>query len=157
MSKERNLGREWFELGLKNSGDPFVKFIMHWIAFNWLYDFHDDKLEWKRIKSFCDKNIVTLEKFDAFSTEEVKLFLEKPIMDGRTGCFGEFQRERYNQIVHNKSIPHLIETLYQVRCNLFHGSKSTADKRDIDVVAASAVLLEGYLKVYFEEKHETPA
>ena len=157
MSKERNLGREWFELGLKNSGDPFVKFIMHWIAFNWLYDFHDDIREVDRIRSFCMHNISTLRKYDAYSTEEVKLFLEKPIMDGRTGCIKERQVNRYKQISRNSSIPYLIETLYQVRCNLFHGSKSSADKRDVDVVTASSVLLEGYLKVYFEEKHETPA
>lgn len=156
MSKERDLGREWFELGLKNSGDPFVKFIMHWIAFNWLYNFHDDKREVDKIRSFCKHYISTLRKYDAYSTEEVKLFLEKPIMNGHTGCIEKPQENRYNQILNSKSIPHLIETLYQVRCNLFHGSKSSADKRDVDVVTASSVLLEGYLKVYFEEKNETP-
>ena len=40
----------------------------------------------------------------------------------------------------------LLMTLYQVRCNLFHGSKSLRVERDRELVRASANILEKYME-----------
>lgn len=42
----------------------------------------------------------------------------------------------------------LLITIYQVRCNLFHGSKSLHNPRDLELVRSSSIILEGYLKAY---------
>ena len=40
----------------------------------------------------------------------------------------------------------LFQTIYQVRCNLLHGSKSPDEKRDIDLVRCSGEIMEIYMK-----------
>ena len=42
----------------------------------------------------------------------------------------------------------LFQTLYTVRCNLFHGSKSTNNKRDIALIRTSATILQIYLQPF---------
>ena len=73
---------------------------------------------------------------------------KQAVRDGRTGELKPHHKKRF-QGVKNRDIASLIGTLYQVRCNLFHGSKSLRINRDIELVKYSAVILEGYLKVYF--------
>ncbi|MEA4873405.1 MAG: hypothetical protein VB076_11435 [Synergistaceae bacterium] len=120
--------------------------MMHWLAFNWLYSECGNEYEWENIQFFCRKNLRILSTFDAFNTDEIKIFEQKPVMNGKTANVGVHQKKRFVG-VNNKDIENLIMTLYQVRCNLFHGSKSLHNPRDVDLVRASSVILEGYLCV----------
>lgn len=147
---ERNIALEWYQHGLKNNDDFFVKFMMHWLAFNWLYSQYGEKNEWKKISCFCRKNLRNLSTFDSFKTDEIKIFKQEPVRDGKTAQVG-FYRERRFDGVNNKDIESLIMTLYQIRCNIFHGSKSLRIQRDIDLVKASSVILEGYLSALLKK------
>ena len=141
---ERNIALEWYQYGLKNNDDFFIKFMMHWLAFNWLYSECEKETEWENIQCFCIKNLEILSTFDAFNTDEIKIFKQEPVRDGKTARVGFYQKKRFDG-VNNKDIKSLIMTLYLVRCNLFHGAKSLRIQRDIDLVKASSVILEGYL------------
>ena len=147
---DRDIGLEWYQYGLEKGDDFFTRFMMHWVAFNWLYNMFDGKFEWKRIKNFAENNAGKLSAFNAFDIPEFQVFALRPIRDGRTGEIGEVRQNRFQKVTDKKSIPHLLLTLYQVRCNLFHGAKSLCDARDVELVKSSAVILEGYLKAYFE-------
>ena len=44
---------EWYKYGLDKNDDAIVKFMMHWIAFNWLYSAYGDRRETNNIKRFA--------------------------------------------------------------------------------------------------------
>lgn len=141
----RNNALEWYKYGLERNDDFFSRFIMHWIAFNWLYAECDEMSERESIRAFCRYNTEKLRKYDAFSTEAIKIFWEEPVKDSRSGLH-PYHEKQYQRLKKDRSITDLFLTMYQVRCNLFHGSKSIYRDRDIALVRASAEILEGYLK-----------
>lgn len=141
----KNNALDWYKYGLERNDDFFSRFIMHWIAFNWLYAECDEMSERDSIRAFCRYNAEKLRKYDAFSTEAITIFLEKPVLDSRSGAH-PYHEKQFQRLKKDHSIADLFLTMYQVRCNLFHGSKSIYRERDIALVRASAEILEGYLK-----------
>ena len=144
---EKNNALDWYRYGLERNDDFFSRFIMHWIAFNWLYaEFaQQSESEKESIKLCCLFYMDKLKKYDAFSTDAIQIFMEAPVIDSRDGEH-KYHRKQYQRVVKEHSIVDLFWTMYQVRCNLFHGAKSIFRERDIALVRASAELLEGYLK-----------
>lgn len=53
-------------------------------------------------------------------------------------------------------ITYLIMTIYQVRCNLFHGSKKPLEDRDQKLVYESSVIMEKVLRVIFSMEKYKP-
>ncbi len=142
---DKNNALDWYKFGLERNDDFFSRFIMHWIAFNWLYAECDEESERSNIRAFCRYNAEKLRRFDAFSTDAINIFLEGPVIDAKTGQH-PYHEKQYQRLKKDNSITDLFLTMYQVRCNLFHGSKSIHSERDISLVRASAEILEGYLK-----------
>ena len=147
-----NYALEWYQYGLQKDDDPIVKFMFHWIAFNWLYSeyrYGGEVSEVQAIRQFCRVRYKELSKFKAFRTTEVNVFLEGPV---RSIAGGEVTSEGtniYRDLVYGEGLTRLtslLVTIYRVRCNLFHGSKSLRIERDRNLVRAASVILEGYLK-----------
>lgn len=138
---KRNIALEWYQYGLEKGDDFFMRFMMHWVAFNWLYNSEGEDLEWDNIYKYFRRNKARLEKYDAFSSPAIEIFMEGPVYGKNMAA----SKENYEGVKQNNTYS-LIKTLYCVRCNLFHGSKSLMIERDQDLVRASAVILEGYLK-----------
>lgn len=141
----KNNALDWYKYGLERNDDFFSRFIMHWIAFNWLYAECESGTEREDIRSFCRNNAVKMRSYDAFATEAIKVFLEAPVVDSRNGI-RPYHEKQFQRVKNDHSITDLMLTMYQVRCNLFHGSKSIYRERDVALVRASAEILEGYLK-----------
>ena len=82
----------------------------------------------------------------AFDNDIIQIIYDKPVVDlkNNRSCIG-LQRK-----IINRDIPSLFELFYIVRCNLFHGCKMPDNPRDKQLTEACALLLEGYLKVYFD-------
>ena len=59
-----------------------IKFMMHWLAFNWLYSECAKEYEWENIQCFCRNNMIILSTFDAFNTDGIKIFKQEPVRDG---------------------------------------------------------------------------
>ena len=72
---ERNIALEWYQHGLAVHDDYFMRFMMHWIAFNWLYNEESEETERERIRTFCKRNFNRLEHFDAFGCSAIDIFL----------------------------------------------------------------------------------
>lgn len=146
--QERNIGNEWYEYASKENENYFVKFMMYWVAFNWLYegyrkDRQDEKLT---IQNFLDdekRNLNALESLKFFKIPQyqkaIAILTEEPIIDART-C--ESKSHYKNKVVNNESILDLIYIIYQIRCNLFHGSKSPSAPRNRALVEAAATILD---------------
>lgn len=139
---ERNIAEEWYRHGLKTGDDYFMRFMMHWIGFNWLYNQIDGSDERTKIKKYYDQNRNKFDKVDPFSMPDIDVFIEGAVFDAAKGMprFGDYERlKKY-------SVEALLLTIYQVRCNLFHGSKSLHIPRDRELVRASANILEKYMR-----------
>ena len=147
--------RDWFERGCC-SNDPVVKFMMHWIAFNWLYRGCDKDGEKTKIIEFVNDNFLTLEHFNAFSTPDFEVFRERPV----NGIYHQrvitYNRE-YNDLIggcgRKKKVKSLFITIYHVRCNLFHGSKSLLIPGEVRLICAAANILEGYMAALLDENY----
>ena len=146
---ERNIALEWYQYGLEKSDDFFMRFMMHWVAFNWLYNSEEgESTERGKIRQYYFHNKHIFAKYDAFSTPDIAVFLEGPVY----GSVDPKKAKDDYEGVKNKDIRCLLMTLYRVRCNLFHGSKSLMVERDQALVRASANVLEGYLRVLMDNR-----
>lgn len=148
---EKNYALDWYRYGLEKGDDFFVKFMMHWIAFNWLYSEYYDRDELQKIKTFCEDNYYKLSRYNPFDTDAFQIFLEKPIYDIIRGREYTIIYESLKKDNGLKRVKSLFCTMYHIRCNLFHGSKSFMLERDRRLVRASAEILEGYLKALLTE------
>ena len=98
------------------------------------------------IRSYFLHNKAKFEQYDAFSAPGIDVFLEGPVYGRNMQASG-----KNFEGVKRKDHLSLIKTLYCVRCNLFHGSKSLVCDRDQRLVRASADILEGYLNAILEQ------
>jgi len=125
---------------------------MHWIAFNWMYCESRGSSERERIKTFCRRNSRKLLLYDPFDTDEVQVFKEGPVYRVR-GAESNDDPEKLCKDIrdgHRNTTERAISLLlsvYQVRCNLFHGGKSPDNRRDLKLVESSAEIMNGYLRV----------
>lgn len=136
----------WFKRAEKTD-DPFSKFQELFMSFNRIYSLDSDiDYQKGKISRFCFENIDILKKFNAFDNDIIQIIYDKPVVDlkNNRSCIG-LQRK-----IINRDIPSLFELFYIVRCNLFHGCKMPDNPRDKQLTEACALLLEGYLKVYFD-------
>lgn len=147
-----NYALEWYRYGLNNQDDAVFRFMMHWIAFNWLYSeyrYDPDTSEKDAIREYCRVHYRELSRFDAFSTDAISVFLKEPVRDIVSGFVRSNGTRQFSLLRESEGLTRmtsLILTIYQVRCNLFHGSKSLRIERDLELVHASAAIMEGYLR-----------
>ena len=144
---KNNYALEWYQYGLKTKNDAIIKFTMHWIAFNWLYGESQGGSEREQIKAYCEQWQEELLSYPAFDTPEIQIFLEGPVYDSRGRHKNESQ-DIFKELTTGEGLDRvvsLLKTIYQVRCNLFHGQKMLHNDRDVCLVESSSVILEGYL------------
>lgn len=85
--------------------------------------------------------------FDAYNTDEYLFISSKPVYSATSRSASQSRRihENLRDGIGVVKLTNLILTIYQVRCNLFHGSKSLHIDRDLELVYSSAILMEGYM------------
>lgn len=129
--------KAWVNKGDLES-DDFSKFICYWVAFNcWLYTSTNEVRDrealsilyqkqhlYKNFPQLVVANKLVFEQFLSIGT-----IINNRIPDRQT-----FVRNatEFNEVV---------DMLYEIRCNLFHGSKLDTDTRDREVVEASTPIL----------------
>lgn len=143
---------KWYEYGLDNNLDYISRFMMHWIAFNWMYCESSGGSERKCIKVFCQRNKEKLLLYDPFDTDEVQVFKEGPVYRTGGAPSNDDPEELHKDIRDGRGntlerATSLLLSVYQVRCNLFHGGKSPDNRRDLKLVESSAEIMNGYLRV----------
>lgn len=139
---KRNVALEWYQYGLEKKDDFFMRFMMHWVAFNWLYNSEHEITERNKIRQYYFHNRSRFESYDAFSSPAIDVFMAGPVYSD----VDIKNVEKDYEGLKKKDYRCLLMTLYRVRCNLFHGSKSLLNERDQQLVRASADILEGFLK-----------
>lgn len=147
-----NIAKQWFDYSRERDDFTF-SFISKWVSFNSLYGASDGTTERAQIRSYCEENRNFLNKYDPFSEakEHISIFLDAPILDMRTHQSTTERDDCYKVLSSDKPLEKklyaLIKSIYWVRCNLFHGSKSFMNDRDMALVKASSMLMDGFLTV----------
>jgi hypothetical protein len=108
--------------------------------------------ERERIKAFCKQNSQKPLLYDPFDTDEVQVFKEGPVYRVRGAQSNDDPEELCKVIRESRGntperATSLLLSVYQVRCNLFHGGKSPDNRRDLKLVESSAEIMGGYLRV----------
>lgn len=166
---------KWFDYSKKHAPEAVSKFVMLWIAFNWEYSEYSDGgflPEPTTIRHFCRdrdnrKKLLGYDPFVPNKTEAIKVFKKGPVFDDRYDRYKNSEdsrvREKYEKALEKAEaiyeglksnepavrMENLILTIYQVRCNLFHGSKTPLgprETRDSELIESSAEIMEEYMK-----------
>ena len=127
------------------SNKDLYRFFCFFIAFNRLYEKHKGP-QIDRINTLIEKEFYNIKDdfnpFDNKILSKESELIKTQVSDVRNGkCdydsieYGTISLDNYKNLFGN---------IYQVRCNLFHGSKEMT-KRDKDLVRESADVLESFI------------
>lgn len=120
--------KEWVDRANKENAGSVNQFVSLYIAFNHLYDAEQESRELDRIKKY-GKKILVQNNYNPYSVINTGSELLKGVKSERG------QNKRTNAaVLAQQDIDELYTSLYYVRCNLFHGSKSMDDNRSVGLV-----------------------
>ena len=137
----------WWKLKGQRERDPFIKFFFFYVCFDaWITaesgkDSDRDKIRW-----FLDNdNCLKEHRMGFWNAPRAQSLLKNmrnlsPIEDMRPG-----HRGKYTELNDVNNIEEVIWFIYQIRCNLFHGSKDPMNSRDANLVELSGELLEKWI------------
>lgn len=143
-----NLVKGWFARSRRES-DPISKFVFLWFCFNAVMAFESQEdsdremLNWLKSEPSDSRLIRAYEKAFAphdglFRRNIAALVLLTPIKDPRG-------KRTDVEIDGEDDFGNLVEGIYRVRCNLFHGAKGATDTRDRKLVTTSQRILEKWV------------
>ncbi|MDD4592053.1 MAG: hypothetical protein PHG06_16770 [Parabacteroides sp.] len=134
----------WFERGQKEDAGSIFQFFCYFIAFNFLYDKYTGH-DRHKLEKLVEKDIIPLLSNEASAIlEEGAAFYDEP-----GPCF---RSERpVAKLTRESPLKDVFLNIYQVRCNLFHGSKAMDTPRDIALVSTSANVLQRFLGRWLEK------
>ena len=147
--------KQWYDYGC-TVNDYIAKFMFFWIAFNWLYndpvfcslreDSNTDRPSEKDlILNLVDASFEQLRQYNITKVGEFKTFEKQAIFNEKAGAPNYYAYRKLCSNNEQTRIRGMFLTLYQVRCNLFHGSKVLKAPHEEEIISSAAVILEGYL------------
>lgn len=134
MSPELKERISWWHLKAKNENDLWVRFVLYWIIFDaYLSAGSGTSGDSKKLRWFFDNQNSLKNTLDGGwrtklvpSAKALKSLC--PIKDMSPGSTKSIN------ITDPENLEQVIRAIYQIRCNLFHGSKNTMSSRDSNLV-----------------------
>lgn len=136
----------WWKLKGERESDPFIKFFFFYVCFDaWITAESGRDIDNQKIKWFLENNNCLKSKWFDLQSSITKSWLANlrnlsPIEDMRPN-----HRGKKVYLNDTKNLKEIINFIYQVRCNLFHGSKNPMDGRDTNLVEFSGMILEKWI------------
>lgn len=123
--------------------DSFSKFIYYWVAFNcWFYTKTNKVQDSEALKDIYKRQDL-YSGFVQLVAKNKPIFLKLvsicPIKNNRISG-------REKNINDMEKFEEVVNILYEIRCNLFHGSKLDTEERDKEVVEMATPILEIIVK-----------
>lgn len=142
---------EWKEyinncLSINNSNAVFINFFALWNAYNYLYNELYNNIKYdsnKAVKIADDDFLSDYYELDIKNTA-LEEFQKIPSFNNEESIRNQVVDTRFNKINHNNnakfndtncSLKDLLNAIYQIRCNLFHGDKTPYNDTDIKLVS----------------------
>lgn len=137
----------WWKLKGQKESDPFIKFFFFYVCFDvWItaesgMDSDRDKIRWFLENDNCLKEH-RMGFWNSSRTQSLLANLRNlsPIEDMRPNHRGELTE--LNDI---NNLEEVVWFIYQIRCNLFHGSKDPMNLRDANLVELSGEIFEKWI------------
>ena len=147
--------KQWYDYGCE-AKDYIAQFMFFWIAFNWLYNdpvfysLRDDSISDKpsekdQILNLVDASFVQLRQYDITKVGKFKTFKKHVIFNEKAGSPNTYAYRKLCSNNEKTRIQGMFLTLYQVRCNLFHGSKVLGTPHEEEIITSASIILKGYL------------
>lgn len=136
---------EWTKRAGQEETGSLFQFVCYYIAFNHLYSgyIYNDGRNLSELTSMKEyiKEVVNTHKFNPYE----KLSSESELLKG---VYSEKLNKVTSEIkLQNRNIEELFTSIYYVRCNLFHGSKSMHSERNKKLVLDSCKVLSSLFDV----------
>lgn len=143
----RSLVKGWHQRA-RREADLISKFVFLWFCFNaWLAYESEEDTDREMIKWLASPRASVSQlraSFDLASRSDVFVGYLNALADlGPITSTG--RRRREVRIDSPSNFEGIVEGLYQVRCNLFHGGKRASDLRDEKLVMVCARILEKWV------------
>lgn len=133
----------WWWLRAKNETDIWIKFFLYWMMFDaYITEGSGSSSDQKKIRWFIDNDNEIKELIpgywgnlpDNYSIQILKA--SSPLIDTRPDRIGK--RHFLND---PSNLEEVVNFIYHIRCNLFHGSKDLQQGRDEALVMAAGNLI----------------
>lgn len=141
---------DWWILRGEKQKDPFLKFFIYYLCFDaWITAESGKDSDAAKKRWFKNNDNCLRDKFSEARDARMKNWLTAlknncPIRDMRPG-----QQNKTVSLSDLSDVEEVVEVLYQIRCNLFYGSKSPNDSRDANLVYWGSMILEQWIKWAF--------
>lgn len=133
----------WWKKGTDET-DKFSRFVFFWICFNAWLDYRSygdrdrDMIEWLK-GSKSDSSDLKQRYHMLQSAKKLQPYLQSlvplpPVYDPR-------KPDKKIRIKDENDFPNIVEAIYQIRCNLFHGRKEAHEPRDQKLVQIAGEIL----------------
>jgi len=143
-SETRNI-ITWWKIKSAEQTDPFIKFfIMYmcldaWMTSGSMSDSDAKKLRWLKI---TDNPL----KEHWYNAPRKKIYLQGLKKIGEVEDMRPNHRDEYKYLTNIDDFDQVIEFIYQIRCNLFHGGKSPVNTKDRRLATLSSELLTNWIE-----------
>lgn len=142
--RDVNFVMHWLEKGNMESEDIY-KFLCYYISFNRLYGKFYTGSERIAINKLISECVENNNKFELIKIKPYGEFYRKKVIDVRN------RKCNYTvEKIRNNDLTTIFIAIYQVRCNLFHGSKEIDVERDKELIKESNKILKEFLEIYLE-------
>ncbi len=129
----------------KDNLDPFVRFFIYYMCLDAYMvseseaDSDTQKIDWLKNSDNSLKQLFIDKEFD---TSDLQGLMQYPrIEDMRPNHRGE-----YKELKDTSDFSQVVDFIYQIRCNLFHGQKSPVNGKDLTLVDLSGRFLGNWIR-----------
>lgn len=145
MNPETQTLVSWWKIRGAEEQDPFVKFFIMYMCLDaWMtsgsgFDRDDEKLEWLK-----RTNNPLKQHWEASPHKKAPLQGLKLV--GKVEDMRPRHRGEYKYLTDINNFDEVMEFIYQIRCNLFHGGKSYVNTNDKNLVRLSSKILQNWIE-----------
>lgn len=138
---------EWWKLKGQRETDPFIKFFFFYVCFDaWITSASGKDTDKEKIRWLVDSdNCLKEQRMGFWNASRAQSLLKNlrnlsPVEDMRPG-----HRGKLTELKDINDLEEVVLFIYQIRCNLFHGSKDPMNSRDANLVEMAGELLEKWI------------
>jgi hypothetical protein len=145
-------GMTWYRFavsGTVDPGDPFIRFIAIWISFNaWYEENLPGEREWRQIDAIAESADLVAAHAALLSSQAIDY--RDAIEMLRSSGVSNVRNGRLRTIDSPNDLKSVLQCVYQIRCNLFHGGKHREDDRDRQLSKSGFTIIAGLLNYTME-------
>ncbi len=139
----REIITNWVKISRQQAfetNDVFFRFMSLWIAFNAYFTFKYGNIrDTEKPQRFAQEQKTGKRHQELLQTDSV---YENGVATIAEKGVTELKSRKHYTIADTRDLCQVMDCIYTIRCNLFHGNKLTDDLRDQKLVAASLAILD---------------